>query len=128
MTKIQVSTTATTTTLILRNDTCILVFVFIFNDRHFFMFHINLHILDINVNFAFFHMKCGILYKTEITSKNKSEFLHSNIKNIILYENIRSVGCPDYLMTKSKFLCTSVPVRGLDLRRLLQRQVNLSRV
>lgn len=71
-------------------------------------------------------MKCGILYKTEITSKNKSEFLHSNIKNIILYENIRSV--VDYLMTKSKFLCTSVPVRGLDLRRLLQRQVNLSRV
>lgn len=70
-------------------------------------------------------MKCGILYKNEITSKNKSEFLHSNIKNIILYENIRSV---DYLMTKSKFLCTSVPVRGLDLRRLLQRQVNLSRV
>lgn len=46
-------------------------------------------------------MKCGILYKTEITSKNKSEFLHSNIRNIILYENIRSVGCPDYLMTKS---------------------------
>lgn len=27
-------------------------------------------------------MKCGILYKTEITSKNKSEFLHSNIKTL----------------------------------------------
>lgn len=30
-------------------------------------------------------MKCGILYKTEITSKNKSEFLHSNIKKTLYF-------------------------------------------
>lgn len=81
------------------------------------MFNIYLYILDINVNFVFFYMKCGILYKIEIILKNKLEFFYLNIKNIIFYENICFI--VDYLMIKSKFFCISVLVRGFDLRRLL---------